>query len=45
MMDLVQLEIKEKGKVYGFGFFLYDVLDRFCKICEEVRKNRIYKKI
>lgn len=35
MMDLVLLVIKEKAKVYGFGFFMYYILDNFIPICEE----------
>lgn len=33
-MDLAILEQKEKGKAFGFGFFLYDVLNKFTKICK-----------
>ena len=33
-MGLVQLEIKEKEKVFGYGFFMYKVLDEFIPICE-----------
>ena len=35
MTDLVQLVIKEREKVCGFGFFLYKVLDLFIPICEK----------
>ena len=29
-----QITKMEKVKVYGFGFFLYDILNKFSKICE-----------
>ena len=45
MMDLVQLEIKEKARVYGFGFFLYDILNRFNAVCINARKDGVYRKI
>ena len=35
MMALISQEVREKEKVYGFGFFLYDILNRFVAICEE----------
>lgn len=38
MTALVLLEIRERAKVYGFGFFLYDILTRFNVICKEARK-------
>ena len=34
MMDSQQSETKVKEKVYGFGFFLYDVLSKFIQIAE-----------
>ena len=37
MMDLVRLEIRVEERVFGFGFFLYDILNRFDKICKNVR--------
>lgn len=43
-MDLVQLEIREKERVCGFGFFLYNILDRFNKICEEANKTEYITK-
>ena len=48
MMDLVQWETKGWGKVYGCGFFLYDILEKFIPICilqkENARAER-YEKI
>lgn len=44
MMDLVQLEIKEREKVFGFGFFLYNILDRFDRICIKCGKTEYVQK-
>lgn len=45
MTVLALLEIKEGEKVYGFGFFLYDILSRFNVICKEARKTGLCSKI
>lgn len=37
-MALVLLVTKERARVYGFGFFLYDILTRFDVICKQARK-------
>ena len=29
------METNKKEKVFGFGFFVYDILDKFIKICEQ----------
>lgn len=44
MMDLAQLETKEEEKACGFGFFLYNILDRFNKICLEYGKSEYVEK-
>lgn len=44
MMVLALSEIREKERVYGFGFFLYDILNRFNKICKEVGKTDYIQK-
>lgn len=44
MMDLVLLEIRAKVKVYGFGFFLYNILDRFDEICSQAGKRDYIEK-
>lgn len=36
---------KGKGESIWLGFFLYNILDRFDKICKKFRQNRLYTKI
>ena len=43
-MDLVQSEIWELAKACGFGFFLYDILNRFDKICLKIQKSEYIEK-
>lgn len=44
MMDLARLEIKEEEKACGYGFFLYDILNRFCKVCIQAGKTEYIEK-
>ena len=36
---------KGKGESVWLGFFLYDILNKFNKICTNIRKDRICTKI
>ncbi len=44
MTDLVQFGNKGKGESVWLGFFLYNVLDRFNRICKNVKGKDEYAK-
>lgn len=44
MMDLAQYGNKGKGESVWLGFFLYNILDRFNKICSQYEKTEYIEK-